>query len=80
MRRVQYFVVLLNTEQWGVRDGSTNTLISVKSTQAAAIESARLHALAIYHAGGLSQVLIQGRDGKFRTEYTYGNDPRAIPG
>jgi hypothetical protein len=27
-----------------------------------------------------SQVVVHGRDGRIRTEYTYGSDPRNIPG
>lgn len=28
----------------------------------------------------LGQVIVQGRDGKIQTEYTYGQDPRRTPG
>ena len=28
----------------------------------------------------LGQVIVQGRNGKIQTEYTYGKDPRNIPG
>ena len=28
----------------------------------------------------LGQVIVQGRDGKIQTEYTYGKDPRRTPG
>ncbi|MFV0138121.1 DUF2188 domain-containing protein [Streptomyces sp. HMX87] len=27
-----------------------------------------------------AQVVVHGRDGRIRTEYTYGNDPRRTPG
>lgn len=44
-----------------------------KPTQQEAIKLAKQH-VADLPAGTLSQILIQGKDGKFRTEWTYGND------
>ena len=32
------------------------------------------------HANEPSQVIVHTRDGKIETEYTYGDDPRGIPG
>jgi Uncharacterized protein conserved in bacteria (DUF2188) len=31
-------------------------------------------------SSGLGQVIVHKRDGTIETEYTYGNDPRDIPG
>lgn len=47
---------------------------AVFDTQAAAISKARSHVGALPR-GTLSQILVQGRDSKFRTEWTYGSDP-----
>lgn len=72
MSRVQYFVVLHNDE-WkvtlnGKRYGPYNT-------QKDAIDSAVTAAKKAHAEGSDSQVLVQGEDNKFRTEWTYGNDP-----
>lgn len=50
------------------------TPTSTVTTQAEAIRHARAH-VASQPAGTLSQILVQGQDGKFRTEWTYGQDP-----
>lgn len=47
---------------------------SVFSTQAEAIRSARSH-VASLPKGTLTQILVQNDQGKFRTEWTYGQDP-----
>lgn len=44
-------------------------------TQTAAIRAAVDAAQATGEAGGDAQVLVQGRDNQFRTEWTYGRDP-----
>ena len=69
MARHQYFVVH-HDGQWKVKYGSkyegewANQKLAIK----AAIELA-------HGVGGDSQVLVQGEDSKFRTEWTYGHDP-----
>ena len=45
-------------------------------TQKEAISAARTQARKHEPA----QVIVHGRDGRIRTEYTYGNDPRRTPG
>jgi hypothetical protein len=45
-------------------------------TQRQAISAARTEA----KARQPSQVIVHGRDGRIRTEYTYGDDPRRTPG
>ncbi len=71
MARVQYFVVL-HENQWKISlDGKH---YGPYATQAAAIK----HAVDAAHASGTkghdSQVLVQGLNNQFRTEWTYGND------
>lgn len=69
MARAQYFVVL--------HEGSWKISLSGKhygpyKTQAEAIRAA---VDAAHKTQGDSQVLVQGTDNKFRTEWTYGHDP-----
>jgi hypothetical protein len=45
-----------------------------KDTQAEAIKFAKKHVAGL-PAGTLSQILIQGQGGQWRTEWTYGKDP-----
>jgi len=71
MREVIY--VLSHGLQWKVQCRHCNQS-QVCSTQLEAINVARSH-VASQPAGALSQILVQGQDGKFRTEWTYGKDP-----
>lgn len=41
---------------------------------------ARAHAKHVLAAGGRSQVIVSGKDGRFVTEWTYGADPERTPG
>jgi hypothetical protein len=50
------------------------------NTQAAAIRVAVDAAQAAGEVGCDAQVLVQGRDNQFRTEWTYGRDPYPPPG
>ncbi|MGW7356252.1 ATP-dependent DNA ligase [Streptomyces sp. NPDC054802] len=52
------------------------TLREPHRTQKQAIDAARHQA----EDHKPAQVVVHGRDGRIRTEYTYGNDPRDIPG
>lgn len=78
MARAQYYVVN-HQGQWKI------TLDGVHygpyQTQAAAIRAA---VDAAHKAGGQghsgAQVLVQGVNNQFRTEWTYGNDPYPPPG
>ena len=72
------FYVVVNGQNWGVR--SDGALISTHVTQALAMEAARQHAMGWWKAGRPSQVMVQGRDAKWRTEWTYGDDPVRYPG
>ena len=65
--------VLSSGNQWKVQCEHC-TAAEFRSTQAEAIKLARSH-VASLPAGTLSQILIQGANGQYRTEWTYGNDP-----
>lgn len=72
MARAQY-VVVLHQGQWKISfDGKH---YGPYDTQKAAIRSAVDAAHETGKKGNDAQVLIQGTDNKFRTEWTYGNDP-----
>jgi len=77
MSRTQYFVVL-HSGEWKIKlDGKH---YGPYATQRAAIKTAVDAAHKNGDNGLDSQVLVQGTDNKFRTEWTYGNDPFPPPG
>lgn len=45
-----------------------------------AILFARRNALHVFDNGGRAQVVIHGKDGQIKREWTYGDDPRRTPG
>ena len=51
----------------------------IKDIQAEAIKAAKKHVAGL-PAGTLSQIRVQGKDGKWITEWTYGEDPFPPPG
>ena len=51
----------------------------IKDTQADAIKAAKKH-VGELPAGTLSEIRVQGKDGKWQTEWTYGKDPFPPPG
>jgi hypothetical protein len=69
MDRDQYFVVLHKGE-WKIKHNGRHS--HPYETQADAIRSAIEAAHAAHREGGLSQVLVQGQDLLFRTEWTLG--------
>lgn len=72
MARAQYVVVLHNG-QWKISfDGKH---YGPYDTQKAAIKVAVDTAHKAGKDGHDAQVLVQGQDNRFRTEWTYGNDP-----
>lgn len=77
MDRDQYFVVLHKGE-WKIKHNGRHS--HPYETQADAIRSAIDAAHTAHREGGLSQVLVQGKDLLFRTEWTYGKDPYPPPG
>jgi hypothetical protein len=72
MERDRYFVVL-HDGQWKIKHGDRHS--HPYPTQREAIESAIEAAQHDKDEGRLSQVLVQGEDMAFRTEWTYGEDP-----
>ena len=72
MAHVQYFVVLHQNE-WKISLNGTH--YGPYKTQALAIKAAVDAAHETGKKGQDAQVLIQGADNKWRTEWTYGNDP-----
>ena len=72
MARLQYFVVTYKDQWWVNFQGNR---YGPYGTQAEAIEAAKESARKSAEQGYPSQVLVQGRDGKFRVEWTYGDDP-----
>jgi uncharacterized protein DUF2188 len=77
MARDQYFVVLQGGK-WKIKHGDRHS--APFDTQAEAIRSAVDKAHAASEKGELSQVVVQGEDLLFRTEWTYGKDPYPPPG
>ncbi|MEQ1865984.1 MAG: DUF2188 domain-containing protein [Micropepsaceae bacterium] len=77
MARAQYFVVLHNAE-WKINfDGKHYgpyliQEFAIRAAVDAAHQSGR--------SGHDAQVLVQGRNNQFRTEWTYGHDPYPPPG
>lgn len=70
------FHVTPNANGWEVRrQGSDATEVLVDNK-----DNAVAHARELAKEREPSQVIIHTRDGKFETEYTYGDDPRDIPG
>ncbi|MGW0777744.1 DUF2188 domain-containing protein [Streptomyces sp. NPDC002835] len=64
-------------ERWQIQHTEgTREFAEPYPTQKEAIHSARRQAKEHKPA----QVVVHGRDGRIRTEYTYGDDPRDIPG
>jgi hypothetical protein len=77
MSRAQYFVVL-HEDEWKVKlDGQH---YGPYSTQEDAIRAAVDAAHKAGERGYDAQVLVQGRNHQFRTEWTYGHDPYPPPG
>lgn len=69
MPRAQYFVVF-HEKQWKIRYEGKH--YGPFKTQKEAIQQA---IMAAKKSGLKAQVLVQGEDNRFRTEWTYGNDP-----
>lgn len=64
--------VLSHNNQWGVKCEHCGE--EFFATQHEAIKVAKQH-VASYPAGALAQILVQGNDSRWITEWTYGNDP-----
>lgn len=72
MSRLQY-VVVLHQQEWKISYNGKH--YGPYATQKAAIDAAVTAAHGAGKKGYDSQVLVQGTDNRFRTEWTYGNDP-----
>jgi hypothetical protein len=71
MARAHYYV-LSNKGAWKVQlDGKDFPFETQKEAMRAAVDAAN----ASGEGGHDAQVLVQGQDGKWRTEWTYGHDP-----
>ena len=70
------FHVTPNANGWEVRrEGSDATEFLVDNK-----DNAVDHAKDLAKAAPLGQVIVHNRDGKIAEEFTYGDDPRNIPG
>ena len=76
MARQKYYV-LKDGSGWKIRYNDRDFKYA---TQEAAMSEARKAAIKVHEKGGTSQVLIQGSDGKWQTEWTYGDDPHPPKG
>jgi hypothetical protein len=76
-QRVQYYVVL-HERQWKISLNGKHH--GPYATQRDAIRTAVDAAHKSGKDGHDAQVLVQGRDNQFRTEWTYGHDPYPPPG
>lgn len=72
MARLEYYVVN-HENQWKVKHGGQH--YGPYTTQAAAIRASVDAAHEAGKKGYDAQVIVQGIDNKFRTEWTYGRDP-----
>jgi Uncharacterized protein conserved in bacteria (DUF2188) len=73
--RITYYVTP-DDDGWRVVREGAQRADSIHADKVDAIERAR----ELGRAQTLGQVVIQGRDGRFQTEWTYGQDPRRTPG
>ena len=70
------FHVVPNANSWEVkREGSSETAVLVDNK-----DNAVSHAKDLAKQETLGQVIVHTRDGKIAEEFTYGDDPRNIPG
>ncbi len=77
MARRRYFVVL-HEDEWKINYNGQH--YGPYSTQRAAISAAVDAAHKAGETGDDAQVLVQGVNNQFRTEWTYGDDPYPPPG
>jgi TPP-dependent trihydroxycyclohexane-1,2-dione (THcHDO) dehydratase len=72
------FYVISNDGKWTIEHLSKN--LGTYKTQTEAMDDARKMAKRQHDEGHKAQVLVQGKDKQFRTEWTYGDDPTETPG
>jgi len=73
--RMIYHVVPA-AQGWAVKEQRNPVAVSTHRTKAEAVAAGR--AIAKSHV--LGQLIVHRANGTFETEYTYGNDPKDIPG
>ena len=71
-RTVFHVVQNKQNQNWQVKREGNATPVSTDATQRGAINNARSRAKQVKP----SQIKVHGRNGKIRTEYTYGQDPK----
>lgn len=76
MARVHYYIAP-DGDGWKIRHNEKDYYYS---TQHAAISAAREAAHKSHANGHNAQVHVQGENGRFRTEWTYGDDPPEYAG
>ena len=70
------FHVIPDVNSWKVKNESDPSYDALVDDKDRAVEMAK----ELAKAAPLGQVIIHNRDGKIAEEYTYGDDPRNIPG
>ena len=70
------FHVTPNVNGWEIRKEGSNTTEFLVDDK----DNALNHARELAQANEPSQVIVHTQDGRFETEWTYGDDPRDIPG
>jgi hypothetical protein len=78
MAQLDRYQVVKKNGEWKIEHGGRHS--PAFDSQAAAIKQAKVKAKqAQKRHGKTTQVLVQGRNMSWRTEYTYGHDPRSRP-
>jgi len=72
----QTFHVIPDVNSWKVKNEADATYDALVDDKDRAVELARQYA----KQAPLGQVVVHGRDGRIDEEFTYGDDPRNIPG
>jgi hypothetical protein len=76
--RIIFWVKYSSVEGWTVSKGSV--LMYRFDGKAEAVEEARMFALEVLKRGGIAQVRVMKKNGRFHYENTYGKDPRSRKG
>ena len=74
MRTVYHVTPTVNG--WEIRQEGSNVTEFLVDDK----DNALNHARELARANEPSQVIVHTRDGRFETEFTYGDDPRNVPG
>lgn len=74
--RKSYHVTKNSSGGWKVKGAGSSQASSTHSTQKAAQKAA----IRLAKSQAKGQIVVHGRDGKIRTEHTYGSDPNSPKG